>query len=275
MGVDVLTTKAKERVFDSNTGRKISLLNWQGNNAQIARDSLEWHSIPWFSLGAAGWTSFDTGDGSMTDYDWFTPGQRHWSDRSKSPDTRLNYANQYDINIKGWLLTAPNYDLGLVGSYQQTRYSWKAIGGHYNYNNGTNIGSFNPDIATVSYQQKFSLPYIGFTGRYRYQNVEFTGLFEYSHWVTGEVTDQHYLRDTTFFSQRHNQEYYSVENRLGYYLTPSAKICLQAGWARFPNKTGDWAVYNRQPDGVSGIAANSSGLANTSWTAGTGLECHF
>ncbi len=32
-----------------------------------------------------------------------------------TPDTQLNYANEFDLNIKGWLLNEPNYRLGLSG----------------------------------------------------------------------------------------------------------------------------------------------------------------
>ncbi len=41
----------------------------------------------------------------MVDQDWMdssNPGTR--TDESRHPDTQLNYANEFDLNIKGWLL---------------------------------------------------------------------------------------------------------------------------------------------------------------------------
>ncbi|WP_311764205.1 omptin family outer membrane protease, partial [Escherichia coli] len=43
--------------------------------------------------------------GNMVDQDWMdssNPGT--WTDESRHPDTQLNYANEFDLNIKGWLL---------------------------------------------------------------------------------------------------------------------------------------------------------------------------
>lgn len=56
-----------------------------------------------------------------------------WTDESRHPDTQLNYANEFDLNIKGWLLNEPNYRLGLMAGYQESRYSFTARGGSYIY----------------------------------------------------------------------------------------------------------------------------------------------
>lgn len=53
----------------------------------------------------------------------------------------LNYANEFDLNLKGWLLQGENYKAGAVLGYQQTRFSWTASGG-LNYDNGESIGGF-------------------------------------------------------------------------------------------------------------------------------------
>ena len=45
----------------------------------------------------------------------------------------LYYANEFDLNIKGWLLNEPNYRLGLMAGYQESRYSFTARGGSYIY----------------------------------------------------------------------------------------------------------------------------------------------
>lgn len=65
----------------------------------------------------------------MVDRDWMdssNPGT--WTDESRHPDTQLNYANEFDLNIKGWLLNEPNYRLGLMAGYQESRYSFTARG---------------------------------------------------------------------------------------------------------------------------------------------------
>ncbi|MGC6746739.1 omptin family outer membrane protease [Escherichia coli] len=41
------------------------------------------------------------------------------TDESRHPDTQLNYANEFNLNIKGWLLNEPNYRPGLMAGYQE------------------------------------------------------------------------------------------------------------------------------------------------------------
>ena len=45
----------------------------------------------------------------------------------------LNFANEFDLNIKGWLLNQPDYQLGLMAGYRENRYSFTAKGGSYIY----------------------------------------------------------------------------------------------------------------------------------------------
>lgn len=54
----------------------------------------------------------------MVDRDWLdTSNPGTWTDESKHPNTRLNFANEFDLNIKGWLLNQPDYQLGLMAGY--------------------------------------------------------------------------------------------------------------------------------------------------------------
>lgn len=56
----------------------------------------------------------------MVDRDWLdTSNPGTWTDESKHPNTRLNFANEFDLNIKGWLLNQPDYQLGLMAGYQK------------------------------------------------------------------------------------------------------------------------------------------------------------
>lgn len=65
----------------------------------------------------------------MVDHDWMSSEQPGWTDRSIHPDTSANYANEYDLNVKGWLLQGDNYKAGVTAGYQETRFSWTARGG--------------------------------------------------------------------------------------------------------------------------------------------------
>lgn len=132
-----------------------------------------------------------------------TPGT--WTDESRHPDTRLNYANEFDLNVKGWFLKESDYRLAIMAGYQESRYSFNATGGTYIYSeNGgfrNETGALPDKIKVIGYKQHFKIPYVGLTGNYRYDNFEFGGAFKYSGWVRGSDNDEHYVRQTTFRSK--------------------------------------------------------------------------
>ncbi|EFV1989535.1 omptin family outer membrane protease [Salmonella enterica] len=89
------------------------------------------------------------------------PEQKEKTDYSRHPDTKLNYANQFDISLTGWILNEPDYRAGLAVGYQQSTFSWTLKGGSYLYDNGTDTGSFLPGQSVIGYSQTFKLPWIG------------------------------------------------------------------------------------------------------------------
>ncbi|EAS9893762.1 omptin family outer membrane protease, partial [Salmonella enterica] len=119
-----LSGKTKESVYDADEGgRKVSQLDWKYNNAAIIKGALTWDIMTWISVGASGWTTVDSRRGYMTDTDWLNVSKPHeWTNYSWHPKTRLNFANEFDLNIKGWLLNEMYYRLGIMAGYQESRY---------------------------------------------------------------------------------------------------------------------------------------------------------
>ncbi|PWC10748.1 omptin family outer membrane protease [Brenneria corticis] len=279
IGLGTLSGKTKERVYDADEGgRKVSQLNWKYNNAAIVKGSLDWDLIPWLSVGASGWTTIASRGGYMEDTDWQDENQKEWTDQSRHPNTRLNYANQFDINVKGWLLNEPAYRLGVMAGYQESRYSFKSTGGTYNYTDEDtglpDIGAFPADIKGIGYKQRFKMPYIGLAGSYRYESFEFGGAFKYSGWVRTSDNDEHYLRNTTFKAKVKNQNYFSLAGSAGYYVTPNAKVYVEEIWSRTTNKKGSLSANDRD-QGTTDSAANSSGIENYNFMTTVGLKYAF
>ncbi|UFK37678.1 omptin family outer membrane protease [Pectobacterium parvum] len=155
-----LAGESKEYVYDTNTSRKLSELDWKINNTAIIKGDISWDPHFWLTLNARGWTTFASSGAGMDDYDWLDASQSHWTHWSNSPNTLLNYANEFDVNAKAWLVKRPNYKVGAVVGYQQTRFSWTAFGGHFQYDNGSYISDFPRGKPSIGYQQKFSMPYV-------------------------------------------------------------------------------------------------------------------
>lgn len=280
ISLGTLSGKTKERVYEpAEGGRKISQLDWKYNNAAIIKGAINWDLMPWLSFGATGWSTIDSRGSNMVDKDWLDASNSGtWTDESRHPNTNLNYANEFDLNIKGWILNEPNYRLGLMAGYQESRYSFNATGGTYIYSeNGgfrNETGSFPDGERGIGYKQRFKMPYVGLIGNYRYDNFEVGGSFKYSGWVQASDNDEHYDREITFRSKVKSQDYYSLTANAGYYVTPNAKVYVEGTWNRVMNKKGDATLYDRN-DGTSYYDKNVAGIENYNFMTTVGLKYTF
>lgn len=125
----MLSGKSQERVYDADTGRKVSQLDWKIKNVAIVKGDISWDAYSFLTLTARGWTSMASGSGHMDDYDWMNDNQSGWTDHSSHPSTNVNYANEYDLSVQGWIFQDENYKAGVIAGYQETRFSWTATGG--------------------------------------------------------------------------------------------------------------------------------------------------
>ncbi len=270
-----LEGESKEYVYDTDTGRKVSELNWKINNTAIIKGDISWDPLFWLTLNAKGWTTLSSSGAGMDDYDWLDPNQSHWTDWSNSPNTRLNYANEFDVNAKVWFIKRADYKVGAVVGYQQTRFSWTAFGGHYQYDNGSTVGDFPNRERGIGYQQKFSVPYAGLAGSYRYRDFEFTALFKFSPWVEAKDNDEHYLRDLTFQEKTRGSDYYSASVDVGYYVTPNAKVFTELTWNQYSEGKGGSKVIDRTNGMSQYEGGDAAGIENRNYSVTAGLQYRF
>lgn len=267
--------ESKEYVYDPDTGRKISELNWKINNAAIINGDIAWEPLSWLTLNARGWTTLATSGAGMDDYDWLNASQSHWTHWSNSPNTRLNYANEFDVNAKAWLVKQQDYRVGAVVGYQQTRFSWTAFGGHYQYDNGNNVGDFPRDERGIGYQQKFSMPYVGLTGGYRYRDVEFNALLKFSSWVKAKDNDEHYMRGLTFLEKNSGSNFYSASVNVGYYVTANAKVFTEFTWNKYSQGKGGTQMIDHESGKSIHESGDAAGLENKNYSLIAGLQYRF
>jgi hypothetical protein len=69
MGVGLLSGQAREKVYDTDNGEKISQLDWDIKQVPTLHLGLTVHPLQWLSLDLLGWTLVGKGDGHMKDYD--------------------------------------------------------------------------------------------------------------------------------------------------------------------------------------------------------------
>lgn len=272
-GIGWLHGEAGELVYGT-TGEKVSQLDWK-INAPIFKLDISIDAFDWLSVSARGWTALKTGNSTMDNRDWWysNTGVSYWW--SHFGDTDLNYANQYELNAKGWLLKQENYKLGVLFGYQESRFSWTASGGIYNYANGTIIGSFQEGLLGYGYKQKFMAPFIGLAGQYKYQNFEVSALLKYSAWARAEDLDQHYRRQITFIDKSSGQDFFSAELNLGYYFTPNLKVFAEGTWTLYDEvRAGATAIFHNTGV-VEYYPENAAGIENKHFTITAGLQYNF
>ncbi|EIY5162703.1 omptin family outer membrane protease [Klebsiella variicola] len=273
--IGFLGANSKEYVYDVDSGRKISELNWKARNATIIKGDISWDPLLWLTLNARGWTTFSSSKAKMDDFDWQDANQAHWTDWSHSPNTNLNYANELDLNAKTWLIKEHIHKVGAVIGYQQTRFSWTAFGGHYQYNNGNDVGDFPNRSRGIGYQQKFSMPYFGLAGSYRYKELELNSIFKFSPWVMAKDNDEHYMRNLTFREKTGESKFYSASVDVGYYITPKTKLFTELSWSRFTIGKGGSQIIDHANKKTLYEGGESAGIANQNYSVTAGLQYRF
>lgn len=271
----MLSGKSHEMVYDEATGRKISQLDWKIKNVAILKGDITWDAYSFLTLNARGWTSLASGSGHMDDYDWMNAKQSSWTDHSSHPATNVNYANEYDLNIKGWIFQGDNYKAGVTAGYQETRFSWTATGGTYNYDNGAYQGNFPAGERGIGYSQRFSMPYIGLAGQYRFNDFEFNALFKFSDWVRAHDNDEHYMRDLTFREKTTDSRYYGASVDAGYYVTPHAKVFAEFTYSSYEEGKGGTQIIDTNTGDSGSIGGDAAGISNHNYTITAGLQYRF
>ncbi|HHT0594711.1 TPA: omptin family outer membrane protease [Legionella anisa] len=272
--VGILSGKAHEYVYNLETGTKLSQLNWRIKNAAIIKGELNYDFLTWLSINGGGWITLAKNKAAMDDYDWLNPYQETWTDWSHHENTHLNYANEVDLNLRTWLMQNENYKLGLAAGYQWSSFSWRAIGGCYQYNSGADMGCFLGNQLGIGYQQKFRTPYVGLAGNYFINNFEFNALLKYSNWVSAQDHDEHYMRNLTFKEHGNNSRYYAATINSGYHVTRNAKIFVEASYNHYSNGRADTEIIDNDT-GVHFYESDSAGLSNKNYSVALGLQYLF
>lgn len=269
--------ESKEFVYYQ--GQQLSRLDWKLKNAAIIKAEANYDALPWLSLNARGWTTLASGSGHMNDFDWQDLNSSHYTDSSSSPAT-VNEANEYDLSLRFWAFNQPSYKFGAVAGYQESRTSWLASGGTYDYAGTDANGDYDPNAPrergsfpagkpAVGYRQVFKAPYIGLAGYYSLAQFELSGLLKYSHWVDGTDHDVHYMTNATSTTGTNNSELWAGVVNAGYWVTPQAKIFTEAAYTFYPNKHGD---ENQWDENGHEYGPGGGGLQSRAWSLSAGVQ---
>ena len=277
LGVGYLTGRSQEKVYDPQSGAKISQLFWEIEQAPTLHAGFSLDPSPWLTLSLQGWSKLDSGDSTMTDYDWLSEQESAWSDRSYHPDTRLIRAYQAEFAASFWLLREADWQLGLLAGYQRTHYKWEAKGGSYTYSSDWGFrdmtGTFPDGEVGITYQQTYKAPYLGLTGRYQWQDWQLDATLKGSDWVDAEDYDIHHLRSTTFAGTGEGSRLRAASLGLAYRFSEQLSLRGQVEYQEFTEGKGKVKI----DDGASRevIEGDAGGMSNRTVQASLGMHYRF
>lgn len=274
--------KAREAVYNGkNDSDHLSLLTWDTKHAPIAKVDVTFPIAHSVDLNVNAWTTFNGQSNKtvMNDYDWTDENNRsqltHWSHHE---NTHLNYANHFDLNVNVWLLEKSNYKLGVVGGYEENRFSWTAFGGSALYpdENGNPLSySFTSTGIGIGYKQVLKAPYIGLVGEYQRDKLEVKAGIKASNRAKNKDVDQHYKRDLTFYGEPEERStYYAGNLNLSYFVNDKIRLFSDITYTKFKNSMTVATIVDHE-DGSVMQSPGSQGIANQYYTVTTGLEYKF
>ncbi len=187
----LLNGVAHELVYKDSAGTKLSELIWNMENVPMASFGIEYRGIK-VDLDF----NYVTGKSTMDDYDWLI-NSAEWTHWSNSP-TEIESVIKLDLNYEH-TINISDFSLGIIAGYKFDYFEWVASGGTYIYSNNNTgdkakTGTF-PDIPGISYEQFFSAPYLGLSGKQKLRLFSGYINFLYSPLVYALDKDIHHLRE--------------------------------------------------------------------------------
>lgn len=270
-GIGYMTDSAREMVYDTPSGGRVSQLNWKIQNALVLRGAATLHLTDWLSASLGGWTKIDS-DNLMDDYDWLVPPYTQWSDHSHHPDTQLNKANQGDFSVSARLYNEDGLALSATAGYQWTGFKWSAYGGHYVYSVfgfRDLVGDFTPGELGIAYSQIFKTPYLGISAAYDLdEDWQFSAALRGSPWVAAvSDIDHHVLRQLIFHDKTDKSHMIALSAGAAYNIDDRTQLGATLEYQAYTLGKGPTRMLDQTTGDVFVFPGNASGISNTTFTA--------
>ncbi|MHB8834278.1 MAG: omptin family outer membrane protease [Candidatus Methylomirabilia bacterium] len=212
--VGLLEGSAGELVYYYPYGRKTKLseLTWDLKDVVMAGVHGSVGYGRWLRLNLGVSSALTEGNGTMVDRDWaydrrlaafrdLEPNDQNWTHESRHPDTSLDKGTMVDLNLSVLALPAGPFSLrGIVG-YKNDAWSWTARGGTYVYSRygfRDATGTIPAGLAVITYEQKYSIPYIGLAASLAWPSFQLESRLLFSTLVSASDSDSHLMRGVRF-----------------------------------------------------------------------------
>jgi len=278
-GVGLMNIEAHEYVWDG--ANKASQLDWDTKGVVLysatAHADLgnDWTVKAKIDVGFGG-------DGHMVDYDWnpdFTSDRSMdgWSDRSISPDTRLERYFNGSLEIGRDIFSDDHGTFGINAGFKYTNVRWSSYGGSYIYSTDgfrDTVGDSPAGNKTITYQQKIPTVFLGLDGAAQIDRLTLSGGIKAGVTKGIDDIDNHWAVQTNFFSNMKPAPVLMLSAAVDYQLTDAASLYFAGNFENVFNKRGDARVIDTTTGGVTNYA-NASGASLKTMSLQIGLRGRF
>jgi len=281
-GVNVghLTAQANEYLYYGE--RMISRLIWDVKSAQTieARGELDL-SDRWMIYGSG--TAAMHRRGLMTDYDYLAP-NLDWTDRSKTPDTRLDHYFAVDAGARYKYLETEHTSMTAGFGFRYVNFQMTTYGGDYIYSScgyddspgcfRSIIGSFPSDLRGVTYSQELPAGFLEMgmsrtLGRIRFDLAVLAGLTSGSN-----DRDMHWARNLLSKPSFGPTPYGAVQANISTNISETFELFASARVEKFFKGRGN-VVAQDLNDGTFWPDTPEVGFSFSSVNLGVGLRVAF
>ncbi len=278
MGVAYLNGDATELVYDADTGRKISELQWGLDNVYMLNVGAAVSPLSWLTLSADFWINLNKGDGDMDDYDFLATnysGYTHWSHHD---DTDLEQGLMLDLNAAFTFYSFGETSFNGIVGYKYDNWEWESRGGTYTYSSYylfDTVGSFPDGEKAISYNHWFHVPYVGLGFESSAGKVFFRGRVIASPLVSAEDEDIHHMRNLRFEEDFDTSSMYGVDLAIGYEVTPNFALTAAFKYQKYEEAKGETTITDLTTGQKYHYPGDAAGTDHTSSMISAGLEYRF
>jgi omptin len=275
VGLGYMNAKSHERVFDEDTGRKVSKLIWNMDQAAIAQVDLGVRLKPDMAIKLRGTFGID-GDAGMRDYDWLDESSPDdWTDRSIHDDTRLDRYSRIDANFQWDFVNTRPATVGALVGVRVTDIQWSAYGGDFVYSDAAfrdTSGSFDDGARVITYNQNFVTPYLGLSAGYDQGDLALNATVIASVVAKGDGEDQHWERGLEFRDDLDLSTMFSIQGEAVYRFNRNYHIFANVEYERYADTKGTTDIFDLAGNMVGVTGNDSSGADHRSLTAVAGVR---
>ncbi len=258
-----LQGRSEELVFEEETGRKVSELDWDLRNIYMLGGTVSVGTADWLLLNLGGWAAVNRDSGRMTDYDWMDAATGDWSDRSVHR-TKLDHGYMLDVNAMFPVSLREGVSVAPMVGFKVDNWKWHDEDSNHIYSDvGWRDDVGRTDGTSIIYEQWFYTPYAGLCAGAQFGDFRLGAYARGTLWAWARDKDQHLARNTVFTGEFSGIHYYGVGAEASYAVTQRFSVGLAYDYQEYLRTKGDMTVDDRD-DGERATARNGGGVSHHS-----------